>query len=141
MNFLVESIFKAVDIIPTEEQIGVITSVVDGGKTDATEKADTICRFLDIDGRLYVKKIVYNILTNNTGYNIPVSYSNMIIGYTDSDGDVVNFLQDNKTKELLADLFKNNKVNISYIIFGVVDENGGIKKDVPISFNIITSPK
>ena len=69
--------------------------------------------------------------------NIPVKYNGTIVGYTDGDTDIIEFLNNKVTKELVAEMFENGNVGISYRCTGTIDEFGKITKEKPLSFDIV----
>lgn len=76
--------------------------------------------------------------------NIPVKYNGTIVGYTDEDANVIEFLNNNVTKKLVAEIFKNGDVGISHRCTGIsrrctgkVDKFGKVTKNKPLSFDII----
>jgi hypothetical protein len=44
---------------PTQEEIDFVETIINGGKTDNTERASSICGYLNEEGK---EKFVYNIL-------------------------------------------------------------------------------
>lgn len=62
MEAILNKIFHALVIIPTEEEKQFVIDRLNGGKTDNTERADIICAYLQEEGK---EKLVYDILESN----------------------------------------------------------------------------
>jgi len=58
-NVLLCTIFNAISITPTEDEMQFVESVINGGKTDDTERANTICGYFDKQGN---EKAIYDLL-------------------------------------------------------------------------------
>jgi hypothetical protein len=58
-NVLLCAVFKAISITPTEDEMQFVETIINGGKTDNTERARTICGYFDKQGN---EKAIYDLL-------------------------------------------------------------------------------
>lgn len=58
-NRVLYAVFKAISVEPTKEELQFVIDVINGGKTDNTERASTICGYFDKQGN---EKAIYDLL-------------------------------------------------------------------------------
>lgn len=58
-NVLLCAVFKAISITPTEDEMQFVETIINGGKTDNTERVRTICAYFDKQGD---EKAIYDLL-------------------------------------------------------------------------------
>lgn len=58
-NNVLVAIFKVISIEPTKEELQFVIDLINGGKTDNTERASNICGYFDKEGN---EKAIYDIL-------------------------------------------------------------------------------
>ena len=58
-NVLLCAVFKAISITTTEDEMQFVETIINGGKTDNTERVRTICAYFDKQGD---EKAIYDLL-------------------------------------------------------------------------------
>jgi len=56
---IIDEIFKVISITPTESEMQFVENIINGGKTDNTERAFKICGYFDREGN---EKAIYDLL-------------------------------------------------------------------------------
>lgn len=58
-NNVLVAVFKAISVSPSKEEMQFVINLINGGKTDNTERASIICGYFDKEGN---EKAIYDIL-------------------------------------------------------------------------------
>lgn len=61
---IITKVINALPVVLRDEEREIVEIMVNGGKSDATEKAKDICNFMDCAGELYEMR-VYRALTEH----------------------------------------------------------------------------